>query len=325
PSGNEISSNKVHIYDPDSNQFLADGAAIPLAIDDHVQAVWRDSLIYVITGWSNTSNRVNVQIYNPALDTWAAGTQVPNNNIYKSFGASGLIKGDTIYYYGGASMAGAFNVQNQLRMGIIDPADPTQITWSNPLNFAGEPGYRCAATFGSNDAMYWIGGSKITYNYNGIAYNGSGGVPPADRSLFAPAGNINGWFTQGLILPMDLRGIAEIDNSFGVKRIIAGGMEAGQTVSRKTLLLEEQFTPGFDEISYQSIFVYPNPVKAILYLDLPILSTDNTIISIYNSEGRVVQNKVINNSSLNVSELNSGIYFIRINSDDKYFRAGFIK
>jgi N-acetylneuraminic acid mutarotase len=100
----EISSAKVHIYDPTTNSYLPDGADIPVAIDDQVQAVWRDSLIYVITGWSNSNNVNNVQIYNPSTDTWTTGTPVPNNSQYKVFGGSGTIVGDSIYYIGGARL-----------------------------------------------------------------------------------------------------------------------------------------------------------------------------------------------------------------------------
>ncbi len=69
-NGGEASSDKVHIFDPASNRYLADGAPIPVPIDDQVQAVWRDSLIYVVTGWSDTRNVTDVQVYNPATDSW---------------------------------------------------------------------------------------------------------------------------------------------------------------------------------------------------------------------------------------------------------------
>ena len=49
---NEESLNYVHVFDPETNIFLPDAAPLPTRIDDHVQAVWRDSLIFVITGWS---------------------------------------------------------------------------------------------------------------------------------------------------------------------------------------------------------------------------------------------------------------------------------
>ena len=126
---------------------------------------------------------------------------------------------------------------------------------------------------------------------------------------------------------MDLRVIAEIDNQFGVKRIIAGGMEAGQTVSRKTLLLEEQFTPGFNELDYQSILVYPNPVQEYLYLDLSHLQTEIIALTIYDSKGRVVQEHTsfIMNNKFEVVDLNGGIYFVKLNVDGKYYRAKFLK
>jgi|GEM_PF-5619179 len=43
-------------------------------------------------------------------------------------------------------------------------------------------GYRMAATSVENEA-YWLGGSNNTYNYNGIAYDGSGGVPTSNQDI----------------------------------------------------------------------------------------------------------------------------------------------
>jgi len=69
PNGSEVSSDKMHRYDIANNVFLSDGAPIPIPIDDQVQAVWRDSLIFIATGWSNSGNVPNVQIYNPTEDS----------------------------------------------------------------------------------------------------------------------------------------------------------------------------------------------------------------------------------------------------------------
>ena len=44
-------------------------------------------------------------------------------------------------------------------------------------------GYRMAAT-SVNNKPHWIGGSTTTYNYNPVAYNGSGGVNPSNRDLY---------------------------------------------------------------------------------------------------------------------------------------------
>ena len=99
----ETSSNRIHSYDPVSNTYNFT-YIIPTATDDHVQAVWRDSLLYVVTGWSNSGNISDVQVYNPTLHEWFEGTPVPNNDDYKVFGASGAIVGDTLYYIGAQQM-----------------------------------------------------------------------------------------------------------------------------------------------------------------------------------------------------------------------------
>ena len=119
----------------------------------------------------------NVQIYDPATNSWTVGTPTPDNHEYKSFGASGAIVGNTIYYFGGAAIGNKFPIQNQLRKGVINPNEPTDITWSISIPDPKMVGYRMAATTVGNQ-VHWIGGSGVTYNYNGIAYNGSGGVPP---------------------------------------------------------------------------------------------------------------------------------------------------
>ncbi len=263
-NGNEISSDKVHIYDPETNAYLPDGASIPLAIDDHVQVVWRDSLIYLITGWSNTNNRNVVQIYNPALDEWYAGTSVPNTNAYKAFGASGMIRGDSIFYFGGAKSGNNFPVSNNLRIGIIDTLDPTQITWMDTVIAAPLVGYRMAATLIEHD-LYWIGGSDETYNYDGIAYAG-GGVEPNNRVLSVdPVTFSYGIDTSSVqAIPMDLRGIARVNAHVFY---LAGGMEANQKVSNKCLRI--RYENLFSIKEHRPILtggVYPNPVNNALML-----------------------------------------------------------
>lgn len=231
--GSEKSSDLVHRFDIQTNSWLSNGANIPVPIDDQVQGVWKDSLIYVVTGWSDDGNVPYVQIYDPTLDQWQVGTLVPDNALYKAFGASGYIFEDTIYYFGGAAFGQNFPIQGHLRKGIIDAEDPTQITWSSQILQNGLVGYRMGATR-VHDFVHWLGGSEVTYNYNGIAYNGSGGVSPAKLNLyFSPPKNV--WSSNlSDALPMDLRGVAEISPEV---KIIAGGMGAGQTVSNQTLQL----------------------------------------------------------------------------------------
>jgi N-acetylneuraminic acid mutarotase len=233
-NNNEVSSERVHIYDPVTDSYEADGAPIPTPIDDQVQCVYKDSLIFVVTGWSNTANFPNVQIYNPSLDQWQTGTFVPTSFQFTAFGASGYILGDTLYYHGGAA-GGSFAARRFIRKGYINPNDPTDISWELIGEAPGDPGYRAACS-GTNNRVFWIGGSPTSYNYNGVAYNGSGGVDPSARILhFNPTDSIYLDDTMQPFGVMDLRGIAKLSNNCW---IICGGMDTNQVVSNRTFLLE---------------------------------------------------------------------------------------
>lgn len=303
---NEASSAKVHRYNPQTNSYLSDGMDIPVPIDDHVQAVWNDSLIYVITGWSNTTNVPNVQIYDPVNDNWLIGTSVPNNNIYKAFGASGTIIGDTIYYHGGARTGLNFPGQSILRKGYIDPLNPTQISWSSQSTSS--ISYRAAAIKFLH-YVCWLGGSDVTYNYNGIAYNGSGGVIQKPMSLYLHtfSGDFN--IIPVLKLPMDLRGVGEHLGAY----YIAGGMIDNQQVTDKTLRLTG-FIDNINETKSLNFSLFPVPTST--QINLLFDEIEYKTIQLLDVLGSVVltQQSTSNNIQLNVSKYPKGIYFVKVSS-----------
>ena len=316
-NGSELSSNKMHRYDVVNNSYLEDGMDIPIATDDHVQAVWRDSLIYLITGWSNNGNIPQVQIYNPSQDNWMMGTATPNDNNYKSFGASGTIVGDTIYYFGGASSASGFNIQNQLRKGIINPNNPSQIEWSISTPDPSINGYRMAATY-HDGLLYWIGGSNTTYNFNGIAYNGTGGVPPSNRILFTDINNFewNEYFADEI--PMDLRGIASVRNT---TLFLAGGMLSNQTVSDKVYQLEliTATNEKVNKATESPFKLFPNPFQDYVTISNSLGNTAEA--KLYDSQGCLILEKEMrkNENRISLEEIPNGLYFLVLQTKSAIF------
>ncbi len=300
----ETSSNKVHVYNPEINAYEPDGTDIPIPIDDHVQAVWRDSLIYVISGWSNTANVPNVQIYNPATDTWMSGTPVPATSSWKVFGGSGVIVGDTIYYAGGAKSIGNFGPTTHFRKGAINPDNPTEIEWIGATN-AHAQGYRMAAGVFEGQP-FWLGGSADTYNFDGIAYNGSGGVAPLGRLLgYNPTDGQLTEYNDQISPVMDLRGVAQIsENQF----IIAGGMTTDQTVSKQTMLITIDYIQGVTSpySSNVSHLIHPNPVANWLQIE----EEGFFDVVIYNTVGQPLLSLPSHSGRINISRLPSGHYYI---------------
>lgn len=91
----------VHEFDILGDTFTSKNIVLPVPIDDHVQDVWRDSLLYIINGWYDSTNVRRTQIYNPVSNNWSIGTPY-NSKMIPTFGASGGINGDFIYIQGGA-------------------------------------------------------------------------------------------------------------------------------------------------------------------------------------------------------------------------------
>lgn len=304
-NGNEQSSNLVHRFQVTADTFLSNGSPLPKAIDDHVQAVYKDSLIFVITGWSQTANQPDVQIYNPQLDTWLIGTSVANTHQYKSFGASGAIIGDTIYYFGGARMGGNFPIQNQLRKGYIHPNDVTNITWSLDTINPDLVGYRMAASAYDN-TIRWVGGSNATYNYNGIGYAGNLPVEPNRRILtYHPF--TNSWDTVSFPkINMDFRGAA----TFGCQMILVGGMDSNQKVSRRTLKIDCNPNGVIETGGFQNqIKFYPNPTSRTLRIEGAEL---NALVTIYAITGMQLFQQNLSSTRIYLPKLENGMYVIKV-------------
>jgi uncharacterized repeat protein (TIGR01451 family) len=80
--------------------------------------------------------------------------------------------------------------------------------------------------------------------------------------------------------------------------------------------------PVFTKDITTEINIYPNPVTDILYLD----TNENwTKAEIYDISGRIMRSVSLDNSTMNVRELESGTYFIRLKDGEKVGVVKFVK
>ncbi|WP_420462424.1 Kelch repeat-containing protein [Candidatus Palauibacter sp.] len=225
--GGEQSRPEVDVLDPETGRWTR-AAPMPIPVDDAISGVWRDSLIFLVSGWHDSDNVAAVQIYDPARDAWAQATPIPGPPV---FGHAGGIVGDAIVYIDGARVQAeprAFLLEASSWLGRIDPADPTLIGWERLSDHPG-PGLYRAAAVAVGTRVAFAGGSDNAYNYNGTGYDGRPAEPWDGAFAFDLAAG--GWVD----LPppdtptMDHRGIVIADG----RAFIVGGMTAGQRVTNR--------------------------------------------------------------------------------------------
>ena len=74
----------------------------------------------------------------------------------------------------------------------------------------------------------------------------------------------------------------------------------------------------------KSVIVFPNPCKDLITFDFPREEFSKGTIKIYNSLGQIVYNRYQENRTINVSNLNKGIYCLILTMMEKTYRNTFI-
>ena len=233
--GTEVSTPNVDIYDPLTDSWSA-GAPFPLPVDDAVSGVWRDSLVFIVSGWSQRDNVGAVQIYSPRDDRWRAATPISGPRV---FGHAGSVLGDVIVYCDGVrvdpSSVPRFVMSEACYRGDIQPTAPERIDWRELARHPGPPRYRMAAgALPDAGLVVFAGGSDNPYNYDGIGYDG---VPSAPSShVFAYDVRNDRWveLSEQPVATMDHRDLAAVGRSL----YLIGGMVAGQEVTARVQRLD---------------------------------------------------------------------------------------
>ncbi len=223
--GNERSLASVDVFDPRAGSWSR-GRDIPVPVDDAVSGVYRDSLVYLVSGWHDTDNVQDVQVYDVVRDAWSVATPIPGPGV---FGHSGELAGATIVFVDGAvrqSGAVKYRLEPQVWIGTINPARPTEVAWRTGPAHPGVPLYRAAA--GRCGARIILaGGTANPYNYNGIGYDGRPSAPLASVLAFETYTGRWQELAPMAVATMDHRALAVVGDTGWV----VGGMRTGQRVA----------------------------------------------------------------------------------------------
>ncbi|MTI87791.1 MAG: galactose oxidase [Balneolaceae bacterium] len=227
--GNEVSTPEVFKFDPESYTY-EEVAEMLIPVEDAVSLVYKDRYIYLVSGWHNTNNVSNVQVYDTQTNSWDHATPYPGPPV---FGHAGGIAGNTMILSDGVE-AKVIEGEKIFRMspgslkGEIDAEDHTSINWTRIKQHPGNARYRMAAIGIESpvEMVIFAGGTPNPYNFNGIGYNSRPSFP--DSTVFAYRLDTNEWVTLSSqpVATMDHRGIAKAGDEY----YIIGGMNENQKV-----------------------------------------------------------------------------------------------
>ena len=104
---------------------------------------------------------------------------------------------------------------------------------------------------------------------------------------------------------------------------VTPGIASSTSMLRFSLVFGDQ-TLSNDEFEDTSFSIYPNPTKEVFYVSG---ITENASLEMFDLLGRKVfsQNQVSNQQSINISQLSSGVYFVKVKEGEKMFTQKLVK
>jgi N-acetylneuraminic acid mutarotase len=226
--GSEHTSASVNIFDRSAATWTR-GKDIPIPVDDSLSALYLERYVYLISGWSETKNVSNVQIYDTETDCWEQATPIAGVPL---FGHFGTCSDNQLFYFDGVSDQGRkFSISDVCWRGSIDLQDHMEITWSQMPAHPGPARYR-AGCQSSAGKLLIVGGTDNPYNFNGTGYDGKPATPLQSTLTFDLSSC--SWDMKAARCNMDLRGLVRRGHSF----VSIGGMTVHQTVSADLLTFD---------------------------------------------------------------------------------------
>lgn len=280
---NELSiDNRTVIYNPFVDTLDVQGAPIPNPVSGAVCVKWRDSLIFNFGGMDASGNySTAVQIYDPFFNTWEQGEPLPNNDFFKHSGAAGYIIEDTIYYFGGVSGVFVPESNGYFRKGVINPQNPADINWMYVEEYQLAKSFNAVCS-GFKDKLFLFGGSRTGYDfYVEDTVNGQSVLPRGEVLNYF----LNNKETFSQFPNMTMNGVYGIAKIGGGNWILAGGIDSLNTISNRTILLNNKDFSSITQAIVPPFFLVSETQ------DSYIITTENIgRVRVYEISGKLVFN-----------------------------------
>ena len=165
----------------------------------------------------------------------------------------------------------------------------------------------------------------LSVNYMGTYAAGTGNqiVNSGTHMTHTQAGNSQSSWTFDWTAPSFAEG-GEITFYAAVNASNANGNTSGDQVV-STSASYSLDTAGIDDIEHITFSVFPNPSNEYINLDIDESYFSKANLSITNSIGQEVFNKNIVSKRIDISHLEYGVYFVRLNSNNSVATSRFIK
>ncbi len=295
--GNYTSSNKVDIYDDATGLWsttLLSAKRQQIAV-----AVVGTRILFAggITPSGAYSNKID--IYDAATNLWST-----INMSQAKYGIAAATAGDKVYLAGGTTNNGG-TLSNRVEIYNATTNTISYVTISSP---------RMSMAVAQTPNRIMFAGGVVTW----------GNVGTDRIEVLDLATNL--WSVEYLSRPRLNLAAA----SYGNKAMFAGGAEVLSSypqysiISNRVDLWTEPVTPAQSRTKIQNqaaasnVTVFPNPFTDKINIQL-LNDNQQTEVSIYNAIGKLCRKEMISEkqNEINLSELKSGIYFLKISSDGK--------
>ncbi len=299
--------------DLDGSEYEKFGSSVSLSSDGSVVAIGAKAT-------DGYAYRDYACVYENIEGTWTQiGSNIESETIGDNFGCSVSLSSDgSIIAIGGKK-----NNENGEYAGHVRIYENISGTWTQIGNdIDGE-------TEGD-----WFG-SSVSLNSNGsivaigAPYNAVNGMDAGSVSIYE---NISGTWTQK---GSNIYGEAEGDMSGNSTSLTSDGLIVAIGASQNNgngeyaghTRLYEYDNVGVSDLSENGISIYPNPTNGILNFEFANNNIQN--LSISDITGRTIQNftnsQVQNLPTIDLSNLENGIYIIKIQTDNEIFTTKIVK